>query len=140
MELVGLGWNDYFEALFAPYRSEGLTPGRIAVQHRDRYLIAVECGDIAGQVSGKFRFEAAGIHDFPAVGDWVALEEGGAGNPAVIHHLLPRKSKFSRKIAGDRADEQVIAANPTQGYNARYGMDKAWTPPMFVEAIYKTLK
>ena len=36
--------------------------------------------------------------------------------------------------------EQIVAANPTQGYNARYGTDKAWTPRMFVEAIYKTLK
>jgi hypothetical protein len=36
--------------------------------------------------------------------------------------------------------DQVLAANPTQGYNARYGNDKTWTPRMFVEAIYKTIR
>jgi ribosome biogenesis GTPase len=29
----------------------------------------------------------------------------------LIHAVLPRKSKFSRKVAGQRTDEQVVAAN-----------------------------
>jgi glyoxylase-like metal-dependent hydrolase (beta-lactamase superfamily II) len=36
--------------------------------------------------------------------------------------------------------EQVKAANPTQGYRARYGADSGpWTTSMFVEAIYQGL-
>ena len=36
--------------------------------------------------------------------------------------------------------EQVKAANPTNGYNARYGSDKGpWTTEMFVTAVYKGL-
>jgi cyclase len=36
--------------------------------------------------------------------------------------------------------EQVKAANPTQGYRARYGVDAGpWTTDMFVEAIYRGL-
>jgi cyclase len=36
--------------------------------------------------------------------------------------------------------EQVKAANPTHGYNARYGTDKGpWTTEMFVSAVYKGL-
>jgi ribosome biogenesis GTPase len=30
---------------------------------------------------------------------------------AVVHRVLPRKSKFSRKVAGERTEEQVVAAN-----------------------------
>ena len=37
--------------------------------------------------------------------------------------------------------EQVKAANPTQGYRRRYGVDSGpWTTDMFVEAIYSGLK
>jgi len=37
--------------------------------------------------------------------------------------------------------EQVEAANPTQGYRRRYGVDSGpWTTNMFVEAIYSGLK
>ena len=36
--------------------------------------------------------------------------------------------------------EQVKAANPTQGYRARYGADSGpWTTDMFVEAVYRNL-
>jgi hypothetical protein len=37
--------------------------------------------------------------------------------------------------------EQVKAANPTQGYRRRYGVESGpWTTDMFVEAIYSGLK
>ncbi len=37
--------------------------------------------------------------------------------------------------------EQVKAANPTQGYRARYGSDSgSWTTDMFVEAVYHSLR
>ena len=37
--------------------------------------------------------------------------------------------------------DEVQAANPTQGYRARYGSDTGpWTTGMFVEAIYNGLK
>jgi glyoxylase-like metal-dependent hydrolase (beta-lactamase superfamily II) len=37
--------------------------------------------------------------------------------------------------------DQVKAANPTQGYRARYGADSGpWTTDMFVDAIYRDLK
>lgn len=111
MKLSLLGWNNFFEAFFSPHREKGLLPGRIAVQHRDRYTIQTEQGELLGQVSGKFRFEATLLKDFPAVGDWVALEPGNLNQPAIIHHVLERKSTFSRKVAGERPDEQIIAAN-----------------------------
>jgi ribosome biogenesis GTPase len=111
MKLEILGWNSLFESSFDSLHEQGQLPGRIAIQHKDRYVIYAEQGEINGQVSGKFRFEVSGLHAFPAVGDWVAFEPGSADQPAVIHHVLERQSKFSRKVAGDRPDEQIIAAN-----------------------------
>lgn len=41
----------------------------------------------------------------PAVGDWVILDDG------VITEILPRRTAFSRRAAGDETREQVLAAN-----------------------------
>jgi ribosome biogenesis GTPase len=111
MKLETFGWNNFFEAQFAPYREDGLIPARVAIQHKDRYTFYAEQGELSGQVSGKFRFEAKDLQSFPAVGDWVALECCSSDQPAIVHHILERKSKFSRKVAGNRLDEQVLAAN-----------------------------
>ena len=111
MKLELLGWNNYFEARFTPYSGKGLLPGRISIQHKDRYVLLSEQGEVNGKVSGKFRFEVKGLHNFPAVGDWVVFEINSGDQSAVIHHVLERRSKFSRKVAGDRPDEQVLAAN-----------------------------
>ena len=73
-------------------------------------------------MSGRFRFDALASSDYPAVGDWVALEPStaapGTEDRAVIAAILPRRSAFtrsaadaSRRTAGHLADEQVIAAN-----------------------------
>lgn len=67
----------------------------------------------AGVVSGKLQHGAGGSVDFPAAGDWVMIDRpDGCSGDAVIHHILSRKSLFSRKAAGTKAhNEQVIAAN-----------------------------
>jgi ribosome biogenesis GTPase len=45
------------------------------------------------------------------VGDWVCIDKGSGQGEAVIHAVLPRKSKFSRKVAAVKTEEQVAAAN-----------------------------
>lgn len=109
--LKTLGWNDFFEAFFSPYREKGFTVGRVAVQHRDRYMLYVEQGELWAHVTGKFRHEAGGAHEFPAVGDWVAFQHSPADDEASIHGVLERRSKISRKVAGAKTEEQILAAN-----------------------------
>jgi len=86
--------------------------GRVIEEHRNLYKIITERGRITGKVSGKILYEASGRVDYPAVGDWVAIDrlEDEKGI-AIINGLLTRKSKFSRKIAGKKNEEQIIAAN-----------------------------
>ena len=38
-----------------------------------------------------------------------------------------------------RTLQQVLAANVTLDFDARYGLDKSWTPAQFTEAVYRTL-
>jgi ribosome biogenesis GTPase / thiamine phosphate phosphatase len=92
-------------------KARGLEPARVARVDREIYLVLGEHGELAAEVSGKFRHEAHALADFPAVGDWVALHPRLDEGKATIHAVLPRFSKFSRKVAGSKTDEQIIAAN-----------------------------
>jgi ribosome biogenesis GTPase len=83
--------------------------GRIISQDKGIYKAVTENGEFKAQISGKLRYNAANISDYPAVGDFVMMDENG-GN-AIIHHILTRKSAFIRKAAGTSNDDQVVAAN-----------------------------
>lgn len=111
MDLQTFGWTPFFEAYFAPFREKGFGVGRVAVQHKDRYVLYSQKGELWAEVTGRFRHDSLGPQDFPAVGDWVVVKVQPRESEAMIHAVLERKSKFSRKVAGARTDEQVLAAN-----------------------------
>jgi len=111
MTLKALGWNEFFRTAFVPFEADGFTAGRVAVQHKTYYLLYSEFGELRGEITGKMHYLAEGLHDFPAVGDWVVIHARPEEQAATIHELLPRKSKFSRKIAGTKVEEQIVAAN-----------------------------
>jgi ribosome biogenesis GTPase len=106
------GWDEHFENLWKE-RAEaaGVIPARITAEHRDLYILAAEDGEHQARLSGRFRHEALLRSDLPTVGDWVAVELPENSEQAVIHGLLPRRSKISRKEPGRRIEEQVVAAN-----------------------------
>ena len=110
MNLIELGWNEYFAALFEPYRLEGLAPSRVVAQHRDRCAASGEMGDLLVEVSGRFRHQTTDASGYPTIGDWVALEPF-ARDRGVIHAVLERRSAFIRKAAGPATEAQVVAAN-----------------------------
>lgn len=68
-------------------------------------------GEKLAEVSGKFRFQTTILSDYPAIGDFVLVNWNESGNSAIIESLLPRKSAFVRKAAGEPQQEQVVAAN-----------------------------
>jgi ribosome biogenesis GTPase / thiamine phosphate phosphatase len=110
--LEELGWGDDFEAAFAPYIDEGLHPARVATQSHGLYRLLSALGEHRAERAGRLRHESETV-DHPAVGDWVAADLRDDGT-ATIHHVLPRRTSFSRKEASgvsDRSREQVVAAN-----------------------------
>lgn len=109
--LQSLGWNEHFANLFVPYAEQGYSVGRITLEHKRIYRLLSEHGELLGEVTGKLRYEATGREDYPAVGDWVVITARPEERKASIHAVLPRKSKFSRKVAGDSIEEQIVAAN-----------------------------
>ena len=47
----------------------------------------------------------------PAVGDWVVVRKRPDESRGAIVAVLPRRSWFSRRMAGQVTEEQVVAAN-----------------------------
>jgi len=111
MNLSDLGWKPQLDVSFEPLKAHDLKPARVARVDREFYLVLGEHGELVAEISGKFRHETHTRADFPAVGDWVALLPRPDESKATIHAVLPRFSKFSRKVAGANTDEQIIAAN-----------------------------
>ncbi len=111
MQLIDLGWNSFFEAHFELYRNENYSAMRIIRENREKYVAYGELGELICEISGKFRFDTDSKANFPAVGDWVVGSVRPEERKATIHVLLPRRSVFSRKVAGQITDEQVVAAN-----------------------------
>ncbi len=107
--LKDLGWCEHFEKQLAA--GTDWVPARVAEQTRELYRIFCEQGEFLAELSGRLRHEIESRADFPAVGDWVLLQLRIGENRAAIHRVLQRKGKFSRKIAGRRPEEQIVAAN-----------------------------
>jgi ribosome biogenesis GTPase len=111
LKLETLGWNQFFEKQLETINKEDYNVGRVVLEHKHLYRVYSEYGELLADVSGKLRFEALERQDFPAVGDWVLLSVRTEEKKATIHAVLPRKSKFSRKIAGLTTEEQIVASN-----------------------------
>jgi ribosome biogenesis GTPase len=112
MTLADLGWGSFFEAAFAPFTSAGWVPARLTRETPVNFGALLDQGAaIEVVVAGKVWHEAATDAELPAVGDWVAVELGTAGEDHVIRARLPRRTCFSRKVPGKSTEEQVIGAN-----------------------------
>jgi ribosome biogenesis GTPase len=110
MQLQLAGWNELWALHFTDFAGKGLVPARVVAQYRHTYSLWTESGEAAAEVAGALLYRAE-PGDLPAVGDWVAARQYAPGDLAIITDVLPRKTKFSRKVSGETTQEQVIAAN-----------------------------
>ena len=109
--LKELGWDAFFQEQFQLIKVPGSVPGRVVSESKGSYQVNSQYGELTAKIAGKMRYQAEGQKAYPAVGDWVVIKPLVSENKATIHALLPRKSKFSRKVAGERTEEQVVSAN-----------------------------
>ncbi len=109
--LKAYGWDEFFEAPFREQSSGAEFPARVITEDRGSYQLITQWGEIRGEIRGKMRYEATGKGDLPAVGDWAVVQVEDDKSLALIRDILPRKSRFSRRVAGTRSEEQVVGAN-----------------------------
>lgn len=109
-DLARLGVTPEVLNNFKLYESRGMMLARVATAIRDEYRLYAAAGEFRAEPAGALLYGAGSAAGIPAVGDWVAARAIGAAE-AILHDILPRRTKFSRRAAGSRAKEQVIAAN-----------------------------
>ncbi|MGE5423147.1 MAG: ribosome small subunit-dependent GTPase A [Ignavibacteriales bacterium] len=111
MNLDILGWNPYWQAKLNDRVDSDHLIGRISAEHKQLYRVYTDKGELLARVSGRLRYNALGRPDYPAVGDWVIISAQLEGSQAVIVEILPRRTKISRQMAGDKEEEQILASN-----------------------------
>ena len=112
MTLAQLGWNDFFAQAFAPHAAAGCLPARVTLELKGYFEVTGGFGAKLSQCTGKYINACVSPAEFPAIGDWVAVTaQAGEEQRMHIHATLPRRTKFSRKAAGEQDLEQIVAAN-----------------------------
>src|SRR3989339_889771 len=88
---------------------------RVTTEYKGAYKVKNEHGEFLAKVTGKRIFDALSREDYPAVGDWVIIEELPE-QQAVIKKILPRKTVIKRmhkdrSRIGGKNETQIIATN-----------------------------
>jgi|SRR5688572_8180494 ribosome biogenesis GTPase len=112
MRLAELGWNEEMAKAFEPFAATPhVEPARVIIEFNHIYRVWAGDGELDATASGRLKHHAASRSELPAVGDWVVIRRRRGASLAAIVAVLPRRSWFSRKMAGMVTDEQLVAAN-----------------------------
>jgi ribosome biogenesis GTPase len=111
MTIDRLGWSPFFRDSFELFKRDGAYPARISRAYYNSFTIAGENGEENAVLTGKLRAECEANGDYPVTGDWAALTREQNTHAALVHGILPRRTKLSRKSPGKGFAEQVICAN-----------------------------
>jgi ribosome biogenesis GTPase / thiamine phosphate phosphatase len=111
MELADIGFDAWFTEQADAANRPDCCPARISRVDRERFLVLHENGEARAELTGKLLFATESPADLPCVGDWVLVQYHNDGELAIVHEMLPRRTRLRRKTAGARVDVQMIAAN-----------------------------
>ncbi|WP_334072886.1 MULTISPECIES: ribosome small subunit-dependent GTPase A [Paenibacillus] len=110
--LSAFGWNSDWQTAFDGLELEDVHPGRVIADYGHKYRIVTKRGEGWAELSGRIQHELGDRSAYPAVGDWIAVRfMAEEQNEGIIHGILPRASRISRRAAGSVPTEQMIAAN-----------------------------
>ncbi|MBK7931046.1 MAG: GTPase RsgA [Bryobacterales bacterium] len=90
--------------------SQPLIQARVCFAGGQRARVLTFDGECDAYLSGTLEFLAESAADLPATGDIVLVRPIDAAT-VLIEQVLPRRTKLSRRAAGTRHEEQVLAAN-----------------------------
>jgi ribosome biogenesis GTPase / thiamine phosphate phosphatase len=110
MFLERLGADAAVYGAFSPYAQQEMVLARVATAVRDFYHLYTETGAAHAVPSGGLYYRTLNRSSLPVTGDWVAARIVGP-EQALVEAILPRKTCLSRRAAGNRDDEQPLAAN-----------------------------
>lgn len=105
--LVPYGWDDVWEAEFAPHADQGLVPGRVVRVDRALCDVFTPAGTVRADTALVMPPDPMRV---VCTGDWAAVDPEGA-DPRFVRALLPRRTAFVRSTSSKRSEGQVLAAN-----------------------------
>ena len=125
--LIQLGWDQFFSNAFEEIEESDLEPARVSIEHNHLFRVYTASAELLANVSGRLIHAASEPSALPSVGDWVAIRNNSDG-PAQIREILPRKSCFARKAAGDKTKKQIVASNIDTVFtnSIRNGWNATW--------------
>ncbi|MFI8947180.1 ribosome small subunit-dependent GTPase A [Streptomyces sp. NPDC053750] len=105
--LATYGWDEGWEAEFAPYAAQGLVPGRVVRVDRGQCDVATPAGVVRADTEFVVPRDPMKV---VCTGDWVAVDPEG-GSPRYARTILPRRTAFVRSTSSKRSEGQVLATN-----------------------------
>jgi len=112
MTLEELGWDEERTREIEPWAEKPAhEPGRVLIGFNYLYRVGIASGEIDAVLAGRLKHRTERQGELPAVGDWVIVRKRPDEDRGAIVAVLPRRSRFSRRMAGNVTDEQVVAAN-----------------------------
>jgi ribosome biogenesis GTPase / thiamine phosphate phosphatase len=105
------GWNPFFQEHFQSLKTSDSVPARVVSESKGSFQVYCQYGKLTATIAGKMLYHAGVKRQYPAVGDWVVVKPLFDEHKGIIQAVLARKSKFSRKAAGERTEEQIVSAN-----------------------------
>ena len=109
INLTDLGYDDFFESEKLELGLTKYPVARVIAEYKEAYRVKNADGEYLARITGKQMFEAQKREDYPAVGDWVAIDNL-PDNKAVIRATLPRRTVLKKQYS-NKQDAQVIATN-----------------------------
>ncbi|MER7958036.1 ribosome small subunit-dependent GTPase A [Streptomyces sp. NPDC096030] len=104
--LAPYGWDEGWEAAFAPYAEQGLLPGRVLRVDRGQCDLITPIGTVRADTEFVVPRDPLKV---VCTGDWAAVDADG--DPRYVRTLLPRRTAFARSTSSKRSEGQILAAN-----------------------------
>lgn len=102
--------DSHWQLMRQQLQADGLHLARVTAAYGEESVINTGDVEVSAQLSGALRYDLEHRSSQPVTGDWVGVRLVDR-DLALIERLLPRRSAISRRAAGSRHDEQVLAAN-----------------------------
>lgn len=109
INLTDLGYDEFFKSGKEKLGLTRYPVARVIAEYKEAYGVKSTNGEYLAKITGKQIFEAKKREDYPAVGDWVAIDEL-PDKKAVIRATLPRRTILKKQYS-DKQDTQIIATN-----------------------------
>jgi len=111
VDLRSLSWYHSYMGTMNEAERKDMLLGRVTNHSGKHYKVITQDGERSATLPNSFLNSIQKKSEIPTVGDWVGLQKHPDIQAYHIRCVFPRKNKLSRKVAGAKSEEQLIASN-----------------------------